>query len=241
MVGFGKLDDAVRLGEGKRAEQHSVHDREYCGIRADPQRQRQNGDDGEPRTLRQHADRIAKVLPDGTHPVPPGVMLRRALLAFPRQVNCALGEICVTLIVRNHANGRTVAMQVAQQFHDCLAVFRIEVSGRLVSHQNQRITDQRASHGDALLLTAGELRGIVAQPVRHSHAFQRVLHLLLSLRCARAAIRQWQLHVFIHRQVADQIERLENKSNLAVADSRAFADRKIRHRRSVQRIVPARW
>src|SRR5258708_19314265 len=85
LVGFGKLDNAVGLREGKRAEQHSVHDREYCGIRADPQRQCQNSDNGEPRTLRQHTDRVAKVLPDGTHLVPPGVMLRRPLLASPRR------------------------------------------------------------------------------------------------------------------------------------------------------------
>src|SRR5260370_26182402 len=68
-----------------------------------------------------------------------------------------------------------------------------------------------------------------------------MLHLLLPLCGARAAISQWQLDVFVHRQVADQVERLENKSNLAVADPRALANREIRHRRSVQRIIAARW
>src|SRR5260370_3154597 len=67
-----------------------------------------------------------------------------------------------------------------------------------------------------------------------------MLHLLLPLCGARAAISQWQLDVFVHRQVADQVERLENKSNLAVADPRALANREIRHRRSVHRIIAAR-
>jgi len=80
----------------------------------------------------------------------------------------------------------------------------------------------------------------MTQPVGHTDAFQRVLHLLLSFRSARAAIRQRQLDVFIHRQVADQVERLENKSNLAVADSRALADGEFRNRLSVQRILAAR-
>src|SRR2546422_8812936 len=68
--------------------------------------------------------------------------------AAVKQVNCALGEICVTLIVRNHAYRRTIAMQIAEQLHDGFAVLGVQVSSRLVSHQNQRITDQRASHGD---------------------------------------------------------------------------------------------
>src|SRR5260370_2161465 len=149
------------------------------------------------------------------------------------QMNVALGKTRVTLVVRNHANGRAVAVQIAQQLHDRLAVLRIEVSGRLVSHQNERIANQRARHRDTLLLTARELRRVVAQPVRHSHAFQRVLYLLLPFRSACAAIRQRQLDVFIHRQVPDQVERLENKSELTVADSRAFPDQEIRHRLAV--------
>src|SRR5216684_3262072 len=101
LVGFGKLDNAVGLREGKRTEQHSVHNREYCGIRADSQRQRQDSDNGEPRTLRQHTDRIAKVLPDGTHLVPPGVMLRRALLASPRRFGRQTDEWCARRNLRN--------------------------------------------------------------------------------------------------------------------------------------------
>src|SRR5258708_25125974 len=99
--GFGELDDAVGLGERKRAEQHSVHNCEYCRIRADSECQRQNSDDGEPRTLRQHADRITKVLPDGTHPVPPGVMLRRALPASPRRCGRQTGEWYARRNLRN--------------------------------------------------------------------------------------------------------------------------------------------
>src|SRR6266404_3978385 len=78
--------------------------------------------------------------------------------AAVKQVNGTLGEICVTLIVRNHANGRTVAVQIAQQLHDGLAILGVQVSRRLVSHQDQWISDQRASNGNTLLLTAGELR-----------------------------------------------------------------------------------
>src|SRR5690348_11891587 len=105
-----------------------------------------------------------------------------------KQVNGALGEVCIALVVGHHADRRAVAMQIAQQFHDGFAVLRVQVSSRLVGHQDERVADQCAGHGNTLLLTARELRGIVPQSVRHSHALQCVLHFLLALRCARSAV-----------------------------------------------------
>src|SRR6266566_1166707 len=54
--------------------------------------------------------------------------------AAVEQMDGALREIRVTLVVRDHADRSPVAVQVAQQLHDRLAVLRVEVSGRLVSH-----------------------------------------------------------------------------------------------------------
>src|SRR5205823_12656608 len=62
-----ELHDAVWLWKRERPEKNAVYNRGNCGICADPQRQRQNSEDGEPRTLRQHADRIAKVLRSEEH------------------------------------------------------------------------------------------------------------------------------------------------------------------------------
>ena len=114
-------------------------------------------------------------------------------------------------------------VQFAQQAHHRLAVGRIQVSGRLVRQQDQRIAAQRARHRDALLLTARELRRIVLHAVRHADALQRLLHAPLALRRRHAAIRQRQFHVLVHREIADQVERLEDKADLAVADARPLA------------------
>ena len=66
---------------------------------------------------------------------------------------------------------------------------------------------QGAGHSNTLLLTAGELRGIVAHAMRHAYAFQRLLHAALAIRCRHAgAIGQRQFHVLGHREVADQVE-----------------------------------
>src|ERR1019366_9104351 len=88
----------------------------------------------------------------------------------------AVGELGVARIVSHHADGGPGGVQFAQQAHDRLTVGRIEVSGGLVGEQDERIAAQSARHGDTLLLTAGELRGIVFHAVRHADAFQRFLH-----------------------------------------------------------------
>ena len=46
---------------------------------------------------------------------------------------------------------------------------------------------------------------------------------------AHAAIGQRKLHILEHGQIADQIEALEDESDLAVADAGAIRERKIRH------------
>src|SRR6267154_3598945 len=96
--------------------------------------------------------------------------------AAVEEVNGALGEVGVALVVRDHANGGAIAMQVAQQFHHRFTVLGVQVSGGLVSHQNQRIADQRARHSNTLLLTSRELRRIMAQAMSHADALERVLH-----------------------------------------------------------------
>src|SRR5713226_5376364 len=144
--------------------------------------------------------------------------------AAVEEVDGALREVGVALIVRNHADGGAVAVQVAQQLHDGFTVFRVQVSRGLVSHQDERIADQRAGHSDALLLTAGELRRVVAQAMGHADALERALHLLLALARAGAAIGEWELHVFVYGEIADQVEGLKDEADLTVANARALAD-----------------
>src|SRR6266436_5303644 len=154
-----------------------------------------------------------------------------------KKMNGTFREVGVALVVRDHADRRAVAMQVAQQFHHGLAILGVQVARRLIGHQDERIANERARHSDTLLLAARKLRGIMAQTVGHAHAFERMLHLLLAFGRARAAIGQRQLDVFVDGQVADQVERLKNEANFAVANPRAFAESKIRNRLSIQRVI----
>src|SRR6266851_2031625 len=74
--------------------------------------------------------------------------------AAVEDVDAAVGVPRVTRVVRHHADGGAGAMQLAEQIHHRLAAARIEVSGRLVREQNQRLAGHGTRDGDALLLTA---------------------------------------------------------------------------------------
>jgi len=75
------------------------------------------------------------------------------------QMHFALGMAGKARIVRDHADRRSLAMQIGEQMHHRFAVLRVQVARGLVGQQDRGRTGQCARHSHALLLTAGELRG----------------------------------------------------------------------------------
>src|SRR6266481_6755449 len=73
--------------------------------------------------------------------------------------------------------------------------------------------------------------------VRHSNALEHFLHALLALRRRHASIRERQLDVLENREIADQVQRLENETDFAIANAGAIGERKIRHRILVDPVV----
>ena len=71
----------------------------------------------------------------------------------------------------------------------------------------------------------------------HAYALERLLNFLLALGGAGAAISQRQFDVFIDCKVADQVKRLEDETDFAVADPRALTDGKLRHRLAIQPVI----
>ena len=72
----------------------------------------------------------------------------------------------MTLVVRDHDNRRAVLVELSQQLEHFLAVDRVEVARRLVREDQFRLRDDRAGHGNTLLLTAAELLRAVIGAVR---------------------------------------------------------------------------
>src|SRR5271163_4236784 len=161
--------------------------------------------------------------------------------AAVKEMNVALGEIGVALVVGDHADGGAIAVQIAEKLHDGFAVFGVQVSGRLVSHEDERIAHQRAGHSHALLLTTGELRWVVAETVCHAHALEGVLDFLFALGGTCAAIGEWELDVFVDGEITDQVEGLKDEADFAVADAGAFADGEFGDGLTVQEVDAVGW
>src|SRR5262249_43822361 len=125
--------------------------------------------------------------------------------------------------------------------HHGFTASRIEVSGRLVREQDQRFAGDRARDGNALLLTAGELAREVLRAMRHADPLQRRFDALLALRRLHTAISERQLAVLEHRQIANQVEALEDEPDLAVAHARPLRRRKLRDRTAVEEILTFGW
>jgi hypothetical protein len=63
----------------------------------------------------------------------------------------------------------------------------------------------------------------------HAHALQRLLHALPPLRRRHAAVGQGELDVLEDGEVADEVEALEDETDVAVADARALAEVEVLH------------
>src|SRR5438046_10127718 len=66
------------------------------------------------------------------------------------QMDAALGVPGVARIVRDHADGGAAAVQLLEQVHHGFAAARVEVAGRLVRQQDERLAGDGAGHGNAL-------------------------------------------------------------------------------------------
>ncbi len=131
-------------------------------------------------------------------------------------------------------------MQLVQQPHHRFTILAVQVAGRFVRQQDARRPRQRTRHSHPLLLSTAQLCRVVPQPVRHVHALQRLHHAVLALaRRHPAPVRQRQLDILKHRQVADKVEALKNKPDLLVAYPRPVRKVQVRHRLAVQRVRPA--
>src|SRR5450432_1647545 len=77
--------------------------------------------------------------------------------------------------------------------------------------------------------------------VRHADFLERVVHALLALTALHAAIRERQLHILVDGEIADQVERLEDESDLPIANPRSFGRTQLSNRLAIEQIRAIRW
>jgi hypothetical protein len=116
-----------------------------------------------------------------------------------------------------HRRDAELTLDLADRAAQLLADLGVQGAERLIEQQDFRLVRERTSHGDALLLAAGELR---RQPV--VHAFERdqaqqFLATLATVGGLHAADAQRKLDVVGHAHVAEQRVVLEHEADAAIA------------------------
>src|SRR5262245_26700950 len=107
----------------------------------------------------------------------PRLVEQRALVEMnlPRGIFSRLG------IVRHHDDRLLLlAVERLHEVQDLLRSVTIEVTRRLVAHQQARIRHERTRDGDTLLLTARQLLGLVTRAIGEADELQCRLHVLLA-------------------------------------------------------------
>ena len=111
-----------------------------------------------------------------------------------------------------------VVDRAAQQGEHVAPGARVEVAGRLVGEDDGRARDQRARHGDALLLAAGELRRAVPAAVREPDRVDQRLEPLRVGPVPGDADRQED--VLLGGEDRQQVVALEDEADLGAAQQR---------------------
>ena len=105
-------------------------------------------------------------------------------------------------------------VDLAQQFENGARCVGVEGAGRFVAQQISGIGCQCAGDGNALLLSAGKLRGEACSLVSKAHDLQKFLRALLCLRLRRTGDLKREADVAQNRALLKQIEALEDHTDL---------------------------
>ena len=86
------------------------------------------------------------------------------------------------VVVGDEHDGVALLMQTVKNLHNVPRRAGIQISGGLVRQNQGRFCDQRTGDGDALLLAAGEFRGLVLRPFAEPDPLQRLADAGLAFR-----------------------------------------------------------
>src|SRR4051794_19021618 len=142
------------------------------------------------------------------------------------------------LLVGDEDDGPSTVVQVVEDAHDVGAGPGVEISGRLVGEYQGRCGDQGAGHGDPLLLATRELVGFVAFPVGQADQVERCTGAGPPVGRLHPGVRQRKFHIGQCGGTRNQVERLEDEPDPAVADQGQAAVVEAAHVHAVQQVPP---
>ena len=92
--------------------------------------------------------------------------------------------------MRREQHRRPAQVRIVENLEHLLREVGIEIAGRLVGDQHERIVDQRTGDRDALLLATGKLQRVVIDLVLQIDRAERAVRFLLVLLRGKADGRQ---------------------------------------------------
>src|SRR6185312_3025736 len=133
----------------------------------------------------------------------------------------------VHLVGDQHDGELEFAIDRGQQIEHGRRGLRVERAGGLVAQQDLRAVRQCAGDAHALLLAAGELRGVLVRVLGQTHALQQLAHAGADFRCVPlAGEAQRERDVVRHRLRGEQVEVLEDHADApALRAQRRFGQR----------------
>jgi hypothetical protein len=134
----------------------------------------------------------------------------------------SVGSSGVVEIVSDHQESLLAFIdEPAQKIHDLAALDTIEVAGRFVGEEDDRLDDNRPGDGNALLFAAGELLGPVPATMAQSDCLQGSFGEVPRFGARPAGDGQGQEHIFFGAERFEQMEGLEDEPEAVTAQQRA--------------------
>ena len=132
--------------------------------------------------------------------------------------------------MRDHEHGGAqAAVKGLQALEQQASALGIEGAGGLVGHDHGGVGDERASRGNALLLTTGHLVGILVEHLADGQARCHILHAGRNLCRVCAGDGERQGDVLACRERIEQVGILEDKAQLLAAELRELGLLHARH------------
>ena len=160
------------------------------------------------------------------------------------EVDCPRSISSDVALVRNQDDRDSpLRAEAREDLHHLVARGRIEIAGRLVGEQQRRLRHQRAGDRHPLLLSAGQLVGMMFGAIGEAHGLERRHGALAAFRRlddALAGVEQRQLDVLDRRRARQQVEALKHEADRFVANPGELVGRQRRHVTAVQDVTAAR-
>ena len=121
------------------------------------------------------------------------------------------------VVVMRDDYDQVILRQPGQQSENAFRRLDVEVAGRFVGHDYRGVLRKGPCYGNALLLAAREFAGLSAPVLLEAYLFYDVVHAGLYLTAAVSGQEERQFHVLVYGVVIDEVERLEDVSDVAFA------------------------